>query len=55
MRKNEIEATEKVSVIMTLLMNILFLTSAVGVIWIVQLILSQAGQLNDLVGGFNLI
>ena len=54
MRKNETQNAEKVLVVMTLLMNLLILTSTGCVIWVGQLIVSQSAQINDLINGFRL-
>jgi hypothetical protein len=55
MRKSEKQEAEKALIIMTLLMKVLILTGIVGVFWLVRIVLSQTGQLNDWIRGFNVV
>ena len=55
--ENEKEMAESgIALALTIvLMNVLILSILVGMLWLVQIIISQSNQLNDLVRGFNLM
>lgn len=54
MHEKEIQESGKVFALTMVLMNILILTMTVSIVWLIQIIVSQTGQMAGSINGFRM-